>query len=250
VKTHIKKNEVHIWLIEYDSTTPFTIFSTSTLSKEEIIKANRFKRIEHGHAWAFFHTAMRDILSRYVGLPAEVIEFALDPKKKPYIKNKIASSLNFNLSHSGHFALLAISTLAPIGVDIEVIKEIPDADNVARQFFSKRENGQLAKISKGKFSQNFYQVWTAKEAVIKANGWGMSAPLDAFDVKVESCSEWFSPTLRNPITNTGVYWIKHLKPKPGCCAAVCFNIINLQAIQSFDHHQIKVKEIFFENNNL
>ncbi|WP_299079911.1 4'-phosphopantetheinyl transferase superfamily protein [uncultured Paraglaciecola sp.] len=246
----LKNNEVHIWLIKYDSKKVFTVCSASTLSNEEVIKSNRFKRTQDGTVWAFFHTAVREILSRYVGFSAADIQFALDQKQKPYLKNKVELPLYFNLSHSGHIALLAVTNLAPIGVDIEIAKEIQDARNVASKFFSKQENLGLLKVNRDEFIQHFYQIWTAKEAVIKANGWGMSSPLDSFDVKVEHYAHWFSPILRPPIASTGVYWIKHLLLELNCCSAVCLNIIDEKSIQYFDINRVIVKEMIFENNYL
>lgn len=250
MNTQLKHNEVHIWLIEYDSKKAFTICSASTLSKEERVKANRFKHFENGTVWAFFHTALRDILSRYVDYSATDIQFSLDHRQKPYLNNKIDSPLYFNLSHSGHFAMLAVSSVAPIGVDIEMSKEIQDAENVAKRFFSNQENSQLRMVNKDKFIHHFYQIWTAKEAVIKANGWGMSAPLDSFDVMVENCTHWFSPNLRKPIEGTGVYWVKHIMSESNYCASVCLNIIDTQAIAYFDINRLIMKEMLFENYNL
>jgi 4'-phosphopantetheinyl transferase len=250
VETKLKNNEVHIWLIKYDSKKIFTICSTSILSNEEVIKSNRFKRNQDGKVWAFFHTAVREILSRYVGFSAADIKFALDSKQKPYVNNQIDLPLNFNLSHSGHLALLAVTSISPIGIDIEITKEILDAENVASRFFSEQENHQLLKVKKERFIKHFYQIWTAKEAVIKANGWGMSASLETFDVKVDHCTHWFSPSLRPPIAGTGKYWIKHLTPESNSCAAVCLNIIDAKIIKYFDINRVKVKEMIFENNNL
>lgn len=250
MKIELENNEVHIWFIEFNSEDIFTISSATTLSKDELVKAKRFKNPKNGRVWAFFHTAVRHILSRYINCSAADIQFVLDSKKKPYLDNKVASFPYFNLSHSGHFALLAVSDLAPIGVDIEMTNEIQDAVNVAKRFFSKQENSELEMVNEEKFIHHFYQIWTAKEAVIKANGWGMSAPLNTFDVMVEPCAHWFSPILRMPMENTGEYWVKHIAPKENCCGAICLNIIDTLTTQCFDINRVIVKEMFFENNNL
>jgi phosphopantetheinyl transferase len=251
----LKNNEVHIWLIEYDNTKNFNIWSTETLSKGEVDRVKRFKHIEVAKAWAFFHSALRDILSRYVGFSAVNIKFSLDNRQKPYLKNLTDSPVYFNLSHSGNVALLAVTGLAPIGIDIEVSKEIQDADGVAKRFFSEYENAQLRKFNKDQFMHNFYRIWTSKEAVIKANGWGMSASLDSFDVLVEKTSGWFSPVMRNLLADTGVYWVKQLTQqlfplKSECAAAVCLNITKPQVIDYFDINRVILKEMLFENDNL
>jgi phosphopantetheinyl transferase len=242
--------EIHIWHIKYDENINFDIDSASSLSKVELTRAKLFKSLPMGQQWAFFHVALRDILSRYLNLCASDIEFCLDQNKKPLIAHVSEPPLFFNLTHSGRYARVAISSVAPVGVDIEVCKAIQDAENVVQRFFSKQEIQQLADVNKNLFHQSFYQVWTAKEALIKANGLGMSAPLDAFDVMVEKYSNWYSPTLRNPLVNTGVYWLKHLATMENIYGALSINIVDPKVIKWFDIKRVTLKEMVFEYNNL
>lgn len=95
--------------------------------------------------------------------------------KKPYLRN----GPFFNISHSGNYVGCAISN-EEIGVDIE---QILDMDFGAFQkVFTPREWEYINQSKKDMMKPRFYQVWTRKESVIKANGKGMYIDLKDFDV--------------------------------------------------------------------
>jgi 4'-phosphopantetheinyl transferase len=85
--------------------------------------------------------------------------------------------LYFNLSHSGDFAALAISSLGAVGVDIESTRQRSYLKIVDR-FFHKDENEQLLNCDEANREQLFYRLWTLKEAFFKATGLGISQGLD------------------------------------------------------------------------
>lgn len=93
---------------------------------------------------------------------------------KPYLKN--SKNLHFNISHSGNMILCAISDKAPIGVDVEKIK--PKILDHFKSYFTVHEWQNIT------FNDNsikrFYDLWTRKEAMIKADGRGLSIELSSF----------------------------------------------------------------------
>ena len=82
----------------------------------------------------------------------------------------------FSLSHSGEYAALAVADV-PVGVDIELIQ--PFDISSAKSCFTENEYGWLAKQHN---DEAFYRLWTAKEAVLKADGTGFAADPARFDV--------------------------------------------------------------------
>ena len=76
---------------------------------------------------------------------------------KPFFEN----GPYFNISHSGRYVLMAVSS-SEIGVDIEEIKN-RDMSSLARIF-----NEAEAKVIKE--HQDFYYLWCAKESLIKCMG--------------------------------------------------------------------------------
>ena len=92
------------------------------------------------------------------------------------------SGIRFNVSNSGDFALYALTLRREIGVDLELIKPMPDGIDIARRFFSAPENEVFAGLGDEVRDLAFFRCWTRKEAYIKAVGEGLSMPLDRFDV--------------------------------------------------------------------
>ena len=90
--------------------------------------------------------------------------------QKPYFDKPI----HFNISHSGEYAICAVSKTNKVGIDIEEIKDIPliDFDNE----FSKKELEEIYNAENP--LQLFYTYWTQKEAFLKAIGSGLNVPLN------------------------------------------------------------------------
>src|SRR2546427_12354503 len=82
-------------------------------------------------------------------------------------------------------AIWALVRERDIGVDAKKIRTQPDAEKLAKRFFSAREQLFLGKLSGDELQRAFFRCWTRKEAYIKAKGEGLSIPLHAFDVSLE-----------------------------------------------------------------
>ena len=101
---------------------------------------------------------------------------------KPYLKDKCTDT-HFNISHSGEWVVLAIDTV-PIGIDIQ---EITNADiNIAKRFFSKEESEYIFSLSNENQIEAFFKLWSLKEAYVKAEGRGLSIPLNSFTIDISS----------------------------------------------------------------
>ena len=94
---------------------------------------------------------------------------------KPFLKG---DKIRFNISHSGNLAICALSGNTDVGIDIEFMKDI-EIDDFKMQM-TDREWKQIYHAELKKVA--FYNYWTKKEAVIKADGMGLSIPLKSFEV--------------------------------------------------------------------
>lgn len=149
---------------------------SACLSAEEVARADRFVRPEHGQAYRVGRGRMRHVLSEWLGCAPADVRFTLGPTGKP----SLPDGPSFNLSHSGALACLAVHPDLTLGIDIEAPR--PVEDGVARRFFSPAEFTSLSKLPPDLWQAGFYRCWTRKEAIVKATGIGMGARLDAFDV--------------------------------------------------------------------
>lgn len=127
--------------------------------------------------------------------------------------------INFNLSHSRGFMLLAVTRGREVGVDIELIDRDFATAEVAERFFSRREILSLRSQPDHLQTEAFFHCWTRKEAYIKARGEGLSLPLDQFDVSLEPSG---ASLLDNRISPGDVarWSLQELHPAPDYCAAV------------------------------
>lgn len=170
-------SEVHLWQIGLNQP-PVGLWELLSLDEQE--RAQRFHFERHRQAFVVARGALRTILSRYVGVPASTLSFAYGRQGKPRLA--MAGSLQFNLSHSGEIALLGVTHLQTVGIDVEQIRELPDMLGVAEHFFARAEYEQLLQLPTNRHPQAFFECWTRKEAYLKAIGEGLTRPLDQFRV--------------------------------------------------------------------
>lgn len=114
------------------------------------------------------------LLGRYLGLPAEQVALVEGPHGRPELGLMHDRSLAFNWSHSGTQALVALARGVTPGIDLEQQRARPKALALARRFFTTDEAQALAALPEDTRSAAFLRLWTAKEAVLKAHGSGIS----------------------------------------------------------------------------
>ncbi len=164
------------WRIDEDATSTTDM---PVLSRDELRRAERYKFDVDRIAFVKARAGLRNILSQYVGAKPSELEFVYAPHGKP----SLANGPYFNLSHSGAFAALGVCRDAEIGVDIEQVT--PIETDVSERFFSANENKQLGSYSGDDWLAGFYRCWVSKEAIVKADGRGLSIDLRSFDVDVD-----------------------------------------------------------------
>ncbi len=150
------------------------------LSKDELVRADRFHFQQHRRRFVAARGQLRELLGREIGLSPESLRFCYGPHGKPGIEQ--TEEISFNLSHSNEAALLATCRGAALGVDLEWIERRVEYLLVARRFFSEQEVRKLDHCPPEHQREAFFACWTRKEAYIKALGEGLSRPLDSFAV--------------------------------------------------------------------
>ena len=138
-------------------------------------------------------------------------DFLYGDNGKPYIKNQ---KIFFNISHSGEYAMCAFADIE-IGCDIEKIKDIDL--NIEKRFFhhSEYENIMAQKTDLLK-KDLFFRYWVLKESFMKVTGFGMSLPLDSFEIIIENNNIQVSQNI-----NKDTYIFEELSGIVGYKASVC-----------------------------
>lgn len=124
----------------------------------------------------------RTVLSRYVGISPQDMQFAEGEHGKPEL---VGAALQFNLSHSGDWLACAVTAGTPVGVDLERCKTERASVKVARRFFREEEAVLLENSSGDSMAERFYDFWTLKEAAVKARGGALAPGLSAHGFSVD-----------------------------------------------------------------
>jgi 4'-phosphopantetheinyl transferase len=118
------------------------------------------------------------LLALYLGIPADAIVLVDGEHGRPALAEPFMGTLEFNWSHSGDRALIALARGCAPGIDIEQVRPRPRAMQLAERFFHPEETAALSALDKSEQERGFLQLWTAKEAVLKAMGRGIAFGLE------------------------------------------------------------------------
>lgn len=180
----IRKNEVHLWYARDEQINDKDLLAKyhELLNDEERAQQKRFHFKKHQHQYLITRALVRSVLSLYVHtIPPKAWEFGKNQYNKPYIKNSpLPFSLSFNLSHTEKMVILAVTLDRNIGVDIEFLSRRNTGLDIAKRFFSEPEFQELCALPVEQQERRFFDLWTLKEAYIKACGMGLAIPLNHF----------------------------------------------------------------------
>jgi 4'-phosphopantetheinyl transferase len=148
--------------------------ATQVLDAEETERLARFLHIEDRMSYLAAHAGARLLLGSLVDRPASALRFESSAHGKPILVAG-PEDLDFSLSHArGAVAVAAAS--APVGVDIEPLREIADMDSISEIALAAEERKILRSAPAALRSRLFLRYWTLKEAVLKAAGLGFTIP--------------------------------------------------------------------------
>ncbi len=209
---------VHVWAVLLDA----TLADEWVLSSEEQRRAGLFRRPDARRRFVAARVGLRTILGRYLGTSAAGVPLGFEPAGKPRLAPTADGepSLQFNLSHSGELALVAVAEKCDVGVDVERLRPVRRLAEIATRFFSRQERDAILAADPAVQVEAFLRCWTGKEAVLKAIGLGLGHPLDAFDAwPVDPRGQWIELP---PRSSDGVVrcWLVPLTPEGEYVGAV------------------------------
>ena len=216
---HLTPGEVDVWSVCLDGSPECVAASRATLSGDECERADRFHFDRDRRRFTCARAALRRLLAEYLDAEAGELTFSYGPNGKPALSGPFARAAGFNVSHSHELALVAIGRDVAMGIDVEAVRSMEDADDIAIRFFSPREAGQLRSLPAALHNEAFFACWTRKEAYLKALGSGLAKPLDEFDVTFAP-GETPSLVVHGDERETARWSIRGLSPAPGYVGAL------------------------------
>ena len=214
-------SDIHIWCTPLNVSQEDLSHYISLLSLDEKTRAERFYFEKDRNHFIVGRGLLRTLISRYLEMNPAQIEFVYEDHGKPALKPVLQDkTLGFNLSHSKDLALYAFSWDRKVGVDVEHIHPMPDIDDFAERFFSSRESAYINSLSGQQKEAVFFKLWTCKEAFLKANGNGLTLPINEVEISLETESSVRLQSIGKEKEQTAHWRLEIFNPVPGYQAAL------------------------------
>ena len=185
--------QVHLWLARPKKITDESLLERyeGLLGAEELASYRQLASADHRREYLISQAFLRDVLSYYTQLEPARFEFERNASGKPGLRNASGelARLHFNLSHSAELMACAVSKTGKVGVDVEPIEPDGGMVGMADNYFSEPEVDSLRALAETDQPRRFNQVWTLKEAYIKARGEGLTLALDSFSFEFAEAGE-------------------------------------------------------------
>lgn len=150
------------------------------LSEAEKARADRF-RFEHDRVlYMTSHALLRMMLSFFCDIEPKDWLFDQTSYGKPVVRDGLPK-FYFNITHTRGLVACGLSRRYDLGVDAEFIERTIELD-VAKRLFTREEWEYLASTSVEGIEARFFDIWTLKEAYVKARGLGLLLPFTYFSV--------------------------------------------------------------------
>jgi len=215
-------SNVHLWLLRYSKLQESENSFYSILCDEEKKMADKFLHENDHVRYTVSKGYLRLILGKITTVNPDDIIFTANEHGKPELKFP-EERIYFNISHSGDLGLIAITDLAPIGVDVEKYSERKATNDLVIRFFSPAEQDMFFKLPEFQRTEGFFNCWSRKEAFVKSLGKGLSFPLSSFDVSLKPEAPAQLLEIRNKEFNTVSWSLNTLTVDDGYAAAFCIN---------------------------
>jgi 4'-phosphopantetheinyl transferase len=216
-----RKKIIAVWYADLSTAMWQSRRALDVLSEDEHARASRFRFRRDLERFRAAHVALRMVLGACLGGTARSLRFVVNDCGKPRLDiDTGANTLEFNMSHSDHWAAIAVSNGCLVGVDVEQVRDSRELHSLAVQCFAPAEAAYVRGVVPEKRCRAFFRCWTRKEAFIKGCGKGFSVRPDSFDVRPSEPG----PVAVSSVEDHDAGWtVVDLPPPPGCASALAIH---------------------------
>ncbi|UTH76448.1 4'-phosphopantetheinyl transferase superfamily protein [Chromobacterium sp. IIBBL 290-4] len=185
----LPENHIHLWLcLDASINDPDCLECCERmLDKPEQARRWRFHFPKHRHQFLLTRALVRCVLSCYTDVRPEEWTFIQDAYGKPAIAGPEQDQpLHFNVSHTDGLIVVAVARQGTVGVDVENLRREGSTFELANSFFAVPEREWLRALPSADKPRRFFELWTLKEAYVKARGQGLSIALDSFHFRLDA----------------------------------------------------------------
>jgi len=170
--------EIHVWTAHLVDEHRATADLLAILSGEESAQAAQFSFERDRMRFIQAHGIVRQILSNYLDADAATLVFARTHHGKPYLVPRAnGPHLEFSVSRSSDCCMLAVQLDHSIGIDVEKVRDLPQAIDIVQSYFTPAESKALSALRGAARRDAFFALWTHKEATVKGLGISVAAHL-------------------------------------------------------------------------
>jgi 4'-phosphopantetheinyl transferase len=235
----LNAREIRVWIVDLDSGLHPDNVETEEpgpelglLSEDERARAARFVRARDRRRFARCRASLRQILGGLLRESPHSLRFRATGQGKPELDFKTMgvnegdarAAIRFNVSHSSDLALIGVCRGHELGVDVERIKRISEADRIVASFFSPAERAEFATIPNDLKALAFFRGWTRKEAVLKGLGIGLAGLSARYETGfgMTDLPAHFIPATPSPQVEQWQLW--EAAPRAGFVATVAVGV--------------------------
>jgi 4'-phosphopantetheinyl transferase len=213
--------QLHLWWLPLDDPPLEFDRIVATLDALESERAQRFKFDSDRRRFQCARGLVRTVLASYCRMAPAELRFDYATNGKPGLSGMLHERrIEFNLSHSGAYALLGVAEQHALGVDLELERPVLDFERIAQDQFAPGEWAQLSSLRPERRLAAFLAGWTRKEAFVKAQGEGLSTALDSFVVSLDPDCPASLLSIQGSAQAASAWTLWGLKPTPVAWAAV------------------------------
>lgn len=178
------------------------------LDHDEFLCSQRHRHAKARNRYILCRAALRSVLCDFIECDNAELKFGKSKHGKPYaVVNRRRVAVEFNVSHSGGYGLIAVVSAGRVGVDVEDIAVRRNVDRLTSEgglitkMFTANERKKLLELNEWEHLgceqvvfehlrkcggsmklRSFLQLWVVKEAIVKANGKGIALGFSSFEV--------------------------------------------------------------------
>ncbi|MCC5857566.1 MAG: 4'-phosphopantetheinyl transferase superfamily protein [Ectothiorhodospiraceae bacterium] len=209
-------DQVHIWLAELDHPSWPVAALSASLSPDEVRRAGTYVLEQRQRRFIIARGLLRRLLAGYLSVEPGSIRLRYGDSGKPELATPSGNPpLRFNSSYSRGLALYALARGRRIGVDLEMLRPVPEAESIASEWFSPHQQSVLLAIDPHHYTTLFLRYWTGKEAYAKAMGHGLRDELKG--VETPLATHEAHQHMENPEAAAAAGWsLRELQPTKDC----------------------------------
>jgi len=209
-----------VWWIGMDRAQGTYQSDWNQLTAEERTRADRFRSDDDRLRFVACRAVLRRLLAACLTTAPTEVRLVEETYGKLRLADPHASpKWTFNVAHSGRLGCVALGLARPIGVDVEAPRQPVNLDLMCSKILSENEMQQYRRVASEDRLPTFLRLWTLKEAVAKATGWGLRLPLAEIEIDLRSPGRLVAVPAR--FGEASEFFLQELAtPQPGYPAAI------------------------------